>query len=48
MYDGDEDRAKEVALQVAAMNPTYLHVDDVPAEHKEKLTAEFKEEMADS
>ena len=43
-----DEIAKEVALQVAAMNPEYISMDDVPADRKDKLRAEFKEEMADS
>ena len=42
-YDGTGDAAetaaKEVALQVAAMNPTYLSIDDVPATEKEAAVA---------
>ena len=48
VYEGEEDRAKEVALQVAAMNPTYLSVDDVPAADIEAMKVKFNEEMADS
>jgi elongation factor Ts len=48
-YEGDNsDIAKEVALQVAAMNPTYLSFESVPADYREKLMVEFKEEMKDS
>jgi len=47
-YEGDEAVAKSVALQVAAMNPQYLSVDDVDAAEVEKLKAQFAEEMADS
>ena len=35
-YNGDEAVAKELALQVAALDPDYLTFDDVPAEEKEK------------
>jgi elongation factor Ts len=35
-------------LQVAAMSPTYISFEDVPADQREKLLAEFKEEMKDS
>lgn len=45
---GDDEIAKELALQVAAMNPTYLDFDAVPDDYREKLIAEFKEEMKDS
>ena len=44
-YTGDEAVAKELALQVAALDPDYLTYDDVPAEEKEKLKAEFTEEL---
>ena len=44
-YNGDEAVAKELALQVAALDPDYLTYDDVPAEEKEKLKAEFTEEL---
>jgi elongation factor Ts len=44
-YTGDESVAKELALQVAALDPDYLTFDDVPAEEKEKLKAEFTEEL---
>lgn len=48
-YEGENaDVAKEIALQVAAMCPTYLSFDEVPADYKEKLAAEFREEMKDS
>ena len=45
---GSEDTAKELALQVTAMCPTYLSFEDVPVDQREKLLAEFKEEMKDS
>ena len=44
-YTWDESVAKELALQVAALDPDYLTFDDVPAEEKEKLKAEFTEEL---
>lgn len=44
-YTGDVDKAKSVALQVAAMNPSYLSVDDVPEKEKTKYENEFKEEV---
>ena len=47
-YTGSADTAKAVALQVAAMNPIYLFVDDIPAADVEKYTAEFTAEVADS
>lgn len=47
-YDGDEEAAKQTALQIAAMNPTYLSVDDVPQVDKDTMKAEFEEELKDS
>lgn len=44
-YTGDESIAKELALQVAALNPDYLTFDEVPAEEKQKLEAQFSEEL---
>lgn len=37
--DAVEGAAKEVALQVAAMDPTYLSIDDVPAAEKDAVVA---------
>lgn len=39
--------AREIAMQVAATNPTYASADDVPAEAKEAATAVFQKEVAD-
>jgi len=47
-FDGEEDAAKQVALQIAAMNPEFLSVDDVPQSEKDAMMAEFTEEMKDS
>ncbi len=47
-YDGNEENAKQVALQIAAMNPTYLSADDVPQTEKDELIAWFKEELEGS
>lgn len=44
-YSGDEATAKELALQVAALNPEFLTLDQVPATEKEKLAAQFTEEL---
>ncbi|MDR0651651.1 MAG: translation elongation factor Ts [Candidatus Peribacteria bacterium] len=44
-YSGKEDIAKELALQVAAMNPSYLTFDEVPVEEKETLKVKFTEEL---
>jgi translation elongation factor EF-Ts len=40
--------AKELALQVAAMNPTYLSFDEIPSNEKDSLLAQYREEMAAS
>jgi len=47
-YDGDEEAAKQTALQIAAMNPSYLSTDDVPQAEKDEMKATFEEEMKDS
>lgn len=49
-YTGEwsEDAAKEVALQVAAMNPTYLSIDDVPDEEKNAVLAGEREALIQS
>lgn len=48
-YEWDNwDVAKEIALQVTAMNPQYFSFDDVPADFKEKLMTEFRAEMEGS
>lgn len=47
-FEWNEEVAKQVALQVAAMNPTYLTVDDVPQQEKDTMKAQFEEEMKDS
>ena len=44
-YTGDEDSAKKLALQVAAMDPTYLTFDEVPQAEKDAATAKFTEEL---
>ena len=44
-YTGDKNVAKELALQVAAMNPTYLTADEIPASEKEVLKVKFTEEL---
>jgi len=45
---GNEDVAKELALQVTAMNPTYLSFDAVPVDYRNSLIAEFAKEMEGS
>ena len=48
-YEGGNDEvAKELALQVTAMNPTYLTFESVPEEHRNSLTIEFAKEMEGS
>ena len=44
-YTGDEAIAKELALQVAAMNPSYLSFEEVPAAEKEEAKTKFIEEL---
>ena len=39
--------AREIAMQVAATNPTYTSTDDVPAEAKATATSVFEKEVAD-
>lgn len=41
-FDGSDDEvAKTIALQVAAMNPLFVSLDDVPSDRIAQLTAEF-------
>lgn len=48
-FDGeDTDIAKEIALQVAAMNPTYLDFDSVPSDIVSKLEEKFRAELLES
>jgi len=47
-YTGDEQLAKSAAMQIAAMNPTYLSVSDIPASVREEVVARHKEEVAAS
>ena len=47
-YNGDENVAKELALQVAAMNQEYLSIDSVPEDYRNELLVKFNAEMADS
>jgi len=47
-YEGDEQYAKEVAMQIAAMNPQYLSVEEVPTSLRDELTARHTEEVAAS
>ena len=48
-FDGaDDDVAKEIALQVAAMNPSYLDFDSVPSDIISKMESQFRQELLDS
>lgn len=48
-YEGEgEEVAKELALQVAAMSPTYLSFDSVSQDYKDELMAKFVEELKES
>ena len=38
-----QDLVKDVAMHIAATNPEYVSVDEVPADAKEKIQAEFTE-----
>jgi len=44
--DDFKSLAEDLALQVAAMDPTYVSPETVPAEEVEKMKAKFVEEMA--
>lgn len=46
--DAAEQIAKQTALQIAAMNPEYLSVDNIPADVRESMQAEFSAEVAAS
>lgn len=45
LAENAENIAKQVALQIAAMNPEYLSMETIPSEAKEKLKAELTEEV---
>lgn len=47
-YTGDEQLAKVAAMQIAAMNPTYLSVADIPEAVREEVIARHREEVATS
>jgi len=47
-YDGDAQKAKQAAMQIAAMNPLYLSVEDIPASVRAEVTARFTTEVANS
>lgn len=42
------DIAKELALQVTAMNPTYVSYDSIPEDYKNNLAIEYREELMKS
>lgn len=42
------DIAKEIALQVTAMNPTYVSYDSVSEDYRNKLAEEYREELMKS
>ena len=44
-FSGNEEIAKELALQVAAMNPMYLSFDEIPASEREVAKVKFTEEL---
>ncbi|HOG15222.1 MAG TPA: translation elongation factor Ts [Candidatus Absconditabacterales bacterium] len=44
----NSDIAKEIALQVAAMNPSYLDFDSVPSDIISKMESQFRQELLDS
>lgn len=44
-YDGDEQSAKSAAMQIAAMNPSYLSVADVPVAVREELMTRYQAEV---
>ncbi|MEY3197975.1 MAG: hypothetical protein RL023_871 [Candidatus Parcubacteria bacterium] len=48
MYEGDAEKAKAVALQVAAMNPQYFDLTTVPTEIVAQLTDDARKEMEGS
>ncbi len=47
-FHGDAEKAKHVALQAAAMSPTYLNVGQVPTEKIAELTEMFTKELMES
>jgi elongation factor Ts len=42
---GDENIAKEIALQVAAMNPRYISKEDIPQQVIDEMKEEFKKQL---
>lgn len=39
--DGFKELAHQIAMQIAAMNPTYVSEDDIPAEERDRVKAEL-------
>src|SRR5919199_3853129 len=39
-----KELAHEIAMQVAATNPTYLSIDDIPSDEAEEMKVRFREE----
>ena len=44
-YNWEAEYAKEIALQVAAMNPVFLSFDEISSDVKEKLAEEYTQEL---
>ncbi len=48
-FDGDDESvAKEIALQVAAMNPSYLDFESVPSDVISSMEVQFRKELEES
>lgn len=48
-FDGDDESiAKEIALQVAAMNPSYLDFESVPSDVLSSMETQFRKELEES
>lgn len=49
LFEGEDNGvAKDLCLQVAAMNPEFATVDEVPADQRNELKAQFTAELAES
>ena len=48
LSDSAQDAVKEVALQIIAMNPEYLDMDNISQDAKDRLKSEFTAEMQNS
>lgn len=44
-WDIGEDDIKKVALQIAAMDPTYLSIENIPSENLDNMKKEFRDEV---